>query len=135
IGLSKLFDKHLDAGFWGHFGWERTDTAIAGRTHFYTASVGADLKVKILEDLIFAGEIWYGKNLSDLRGCIDQGVNTVRGVEIASRGGWAELLAQLTRGYAVAGGIGIDDPRNSSLTGIAPTATNAPRLLNIAPYA
>ena len=31
--------------------------------------------------------------------------------------------------------VGIDDPRNSSLTGIAPTATNAPRLVNIAPYA
>lgn len=132
LGLSRLLGKRLDAGFWGHFAWERTDTAIAGRTHFYSASVGADLKVKILEDLIFSGEAWYGKNLSDLRGGIDQGVNTTRGVEIAARGGWAELLAQLTSAYAVAGGISVDDPRNSSFDGLAPTAT--PRVHNIAPY-
>jgi hypothetical protein len=132
IGLSRLLGKRLDAGFWGHFGWERTDTPIAGRHHFYTASVGADLRVKILEDLTFAGEIWYGKNLSDLRGGIDQGVNTTRGVEIAARGGWAELLANLIGGYFVAAGVGVDDPRNSSFDGLAPTAT--PRVHNIAPY-
>jgi hypothetical protein len=132
IGLSRLLGKRLDAGFWGHYGWERTDTAFAGRKHFYTASVGADLRVKILDDLIFSGEIWYGKNLSDLRGGIDQGINTTRGVEIAARGGWAELLAQLTTVVAIAGGVGVDDPRNSSFDGLAPTAT--PRVHNIAPY-
>src|SRR6185436_7444161 len=65
-------------------------------------------------------------------GGIDQGINTTRGVEIASRGGWAELLAQLTTAYAFAGGVGVDDLRNSSFDGLAPTAT--PRVHNIAPY-
>ncbi|MBI3855123.1 MAG: hypothetical protein HY293_05475 [Planctomycetes bacterium] len=127
LGLAKLLGKRLDAGVWGHFGWERTDTAIAGRVHFYSASVGADLKVKILDELTFSGEVWYGKNLSDVRGGIDQGVNA-NGVEIAARGGWAELLAQLATPYAVAGGVSVDDPRDSSLT----VATQ--RSHNIAPY-
>src|SRR6185436_12013534 len=110
--------------------WERTEVPIgaSGRTRFYTGSIGGDLKVKILDELTFAGEIWYGKNLSDVRGGIDQGVNTGRGMEIAARGGWAELIAQLADPYSAAVGVGVDDPRNSSLN----VATQ--RSHNIAPY-
>ena len=130
VGLAKLFGKRVDAGLWGHWGWERTEVPIgaSGRTRFYTGSIGGDLKVKILDELTFAGEIWYGKNLSDLRGGIDQGVNTTRGEEIAARGGWAELVAQLADPYFVAVGVGVDDPRDSSLS----VATQ--RSHNIAPY-
>jgi hypothetical protein len=133
IGVAKLLGKRVDAGVWGHYGWERTEIPIgaSARTVFYTASVGYDLKVKIIDELIFAGEIWYGKNLSDLRGGIDQGVNTVRGMEIAARGGWAELVAQLANPYYVAVGVGVDDPRNSSLS-TAGALTQ--RTHNIAPY-
>ena len=84
--------------------------------------------MKIIDELIFSGEIWYGKNLSDVRGGIDQGINTTRGNEIASRGGWAELVAQLADPYQVAAGVGVDDPRDSSLS----VATQ--RSHNIAPY-
>jgi hypothetical protein len=128
VGLSKLFDKRMDWGVRGHHGWERTESSIAGRTHFYTQSVGADLKIKILDDLTFAGEIWFGKNLSDLRGGIDQGVNVATGREITARGGWAELIAQLAIPYSIAAGAGVDDPRNGTLT----VATQ--RSHNIAPY-
>lgn len=130
IGLAKLFGKRVDAGLWGHYGWERSEVPIgaSARTRFYTGSIGYDLKVKILDELTFAGEIWYGKNLSDVRGGIDQGVNTGRGMEIASRGGWAELMAQLADPYFVAVGVGVDDPRNSSLTAAGQ------RQHNIAPY-
>jgi len=128
IGLARLLGRRVDVGVWGHYGWERTESAIAGRTHFYTGSVGADLKVKIFDELTFAGEIWYGKNLSDLRGGIDQGVDVATGKEIVSRGGWAELIAQLAVPYSVAVGVGVDDPRDSSLS----VATQ--RSHNIAPY-
>ncbi len=128
LGLARLLGKRLDAGVWGHYGWERVDSPVAGRSEFYTASVGYDLKIKILDELTFAGEIWYGKNLSDLRGGIDQGINLALGNEIAARGGWAELLAQLADPYSVAVGVGVDDPRNSSLS----AATQ--RSHNIAPY-
>jgi len=128
VGMARLLGKRVDVGVWGHYGWERTESPIAGRKHFYTNSVGADLKVKILDELTFAGEIWYGKNLSDLRGGIDQGVNTATGQEIAARGGWAELMLQLSKPYSVAGGVGVDDPRNGTLT----AATQ--RSHNIAPY-
>jgi hypothetical protein len=128
VGLAKLFGKRVDVGVWGHFAWERTETPVVGRTHFYSSSIGADLKVKILDELSFAGEIWYGKNLSDLRGGIDQGVNTATGKEIVSRGGWAELIAQLAAPYSVAVGVGVDDPRDGTLS----AATQ--RSHNIAPY-
>lgn len=128
IGLAKLLGKRVDLGFWGHHGWERTESVIAGRTHFYTQSVGADLKVKIMDELTFAGEIWIGRNLSDLRGGVDQGVDVATGKEIGARGGWAELIAQLATPYSVAAGVGVDDPRNSSLS----VATQ--RSHNFAPY-
>jgi hypothetical protein len=128
VGLARLFDKRVDVGVWGHFAWERTETKIAGRNHFYSNSVGADLKAKILNELTFAGEIWYGKNLSDLRGGIDQGVDTATGKEIVSRGGWAELVAQLADPYFIAVGVGVDDPRDGTLS----AATQ--RSHNIAPY-
>jgi len=107
INLSRLFDKRVDMGFWGHYGWEHTDTAFVSRRNFYTASVGADLKVKILEDLIFAGEIWYGKNLSDLRGCIEFGVTLRRSVgpqsaDAANPGRSAlQLAGEMTRVCAI----------------------------------
>jgi len=128
VGLTKLFGKRVDLGIWGHHGWERTESVIAGRTHFYTQSVGGDLKIKILDELTFAGEIWFGKNLSDLRGGIDQGVDVATGKEIVSRGGWAELVAQLAAPYSVAVGVGVDDPRDGTLS----VATQ--RSHNIAPY-
>jgi hypothetical protein len=128
IGLSTLAGKRIDLGVWGHYGWERTETRIAGRSHFYTTSVGADLKVKICDELVFAGEIWHGKNLSDLRGGIDQGVDVTSGREIIARGGWAELVAQLTAPYSVAVGVGVDDVNHGSLS----LATQ--RDHNIAPY-
>ncbi len=128
IGLAKLLGRHVDVGVWGHYGWERTETIIAGRTRFHTSSVGADLKVKILDELAFAGEIWYGKNLSDLRGGIDQGVDVTTGREIIARGGWAELVAQLATSYSVAVGVGVDDVNDGSLS----LATQ--RDHNIAPY-
>jgi hypothetical protein len=128
VGLSRLLGKRIDLGVWGHYGWERTETKIAGRNWFHTSSIGADLKVKILNELVFAGEIWYGKNLSDLRGGIDQGIDVTTGREIISRGGWAELVAQLADPYSVAVGVGVDDPNNGSLS----LATQ--RDHNIAPY-
>ena len=63
-----------------------------------------------------------------MRGGIDQGINAARGMEIAARGGWGELVAQLADPYFVAAGVGVDDPRNSSLT------VGTQRVHNIAPY-
>src|SRR5207249_4295891 len=128
MGLANLLSKHLDFGVWGHYGWEQLNVALLGRRNFYTSSIGVDLRYKFLDLFTFSGEAWYGKNLSDLRGGIDQGINTTRAIEIASRGGWIELLAQVAEWDAVAGGVGFDDPRNSSLS----AATSRSR--NLAPY-
>jgi hypothetical protein len=117
-GLANLMDKHLDLGVWGHYGWERTHAPIgvSGKEVFYTESIGADLRAKFLDVFTFSAEAWYGKNLDDVRGGIGQGVNTVRGREIAARGGWLELAAQVTSWDLLAVGASLDDPRNSSLS-------------------
>jgi hypothetical protein len=65
----------------------------------------------------FAGEIWLGENLSDLRGGIGQGVNTTTGPEIASKGGWVELGYKASPTYRIAIGYTKDDPSDSDLTG------------------
>lgn len=129
-GLASIFEKRLDIGVWGHIGWEELEGKIAGEDGFTTSSVGLDLKFKLMDTLILSGEVWTGRNLSDLRGGIDQGVNTATGDEIASTGGWVELAwTILPPNLTLFGGVAIDDPRNDDLT----AATQRSR--NLAPFA
>lgn len=132
IGLSNLLGKHLDFGVWGHYGWEQVNTPVFGRRNFHTESIGLDVRARFLEVFTLSSEIWYGMNLNDLRGGVDQGVtlNAASGTarEIAARGGWVELMAQVADPVAVAGGVALDDPRNSSL------AAATQRSRNLAPY-
>ncbi|HLF93771.1 MAG TPA: hypothetical protein VJB14_09915 [Planctomycetota bacterium] len=128
VGMSNLLGKSLDFGVWGHYGWEQVNVPLLGRTHFHTSSVGLDLRLKFLDLFTLSGEAWIGKNLNDVRGGIDQGVDAATAREIAARGGWVELAAQVAAWDTLAGGVSLDDPRNSSLS--APTA----RSRNFAPY-
>lgn len=130
LGLASLFEKRFDIGVWGHIGWEELEGEIAGEDSFTTSSVGLDLKIKLMDTLVLSGEIWGGKNLSDLRGGIDQGVNTATGDEIASAGGWVELAwTILPPNLTLSGGVAVDDPKDGDLT----AATQ--RSKNVAPFA
>ena len=130
LGLASLLEKHLDIGVWGHIGWEELEGQIAGEDRFTTSSIGLDLKVKLLDTLVLSGEIWEGKNLSDLRGGIDQGINVATGDEISSAGGWVELAwTILPPNLTLSGGVAVDDPKDGDLT----AATQ--RSKNVAPFA
>lgn len=128
VGVANLLGKSLDFGTWGHYGWEQVNVPLLGRSNFHTSSVGVDLRLRFLDLFTLSGEAWIGKNLNDVRGGIDQGVDAATAREIAARGGWVELAAQVAAWDTLAGGVSLDDPRNSSLS--AATA----RSRNLAPY-
>lgn len=107
--------KPLIVGFSGSWAEEATKFAVGTEKRFVQAMVSAHLRVPILERLWLSGEVFYGQNLSDLRGGIGQGVNTTTGQEIVSMGGWLELSGQPMDWLKLHGGFAIDDPDDADL--------------------
>ena len=84
----------LEIGAWGHQAWEELDNPLDGTEEdaFQSSVVGVDLKLPLYQDrLALTAEGWTGKNLSDVRGGILQGINTKTGAEIHAMGGFAQL--------------------------------------------
>lgn len=118
VGYSHAFlveKKPLVLGFWGHRSWEETDTRYGGKDKFDGSSVGLDLTLPLHAVLTVKGELWRGKCLTDLRGGVGQSINTTTGDEVESKGGWAEVVLALCKGYAIAAGYTVDDPKNGDL--------------------
>ena len=93
-------------GIWGHAareelgdGQDMSSTSFGG--HFY-------LPVPAPIGLVLMGEIFAGKNLSDIRGGIGQGVNPMTGDEIPAAGGWLELVQVFTERHMLALGTSLD---------------------------
>lgn len=107
--------KNATFGLWGHYAWERTAKPVGGKTHFNSHSLGLDLQWSIAPKWTLAGEFWTGRNLSDFRGGIAQGVNTNTGREIASKGGWLELGYDVSPKHRIAIGYTIDDPEDNDV--------------------
>ena len=116
---SLVLDRPAELGVWGFVSWEQIDTPIAGEDNFVSRGVGIDWNLPIAECLSWRGEAFYGRDLSDWRGGVAQGVNTTTGEEIESRGGWTELQFEPFAWYQFAAGATIDDPVNSDLVGNA----------------
>lgn len=107
-------------GIWGTRAWEDPDERIAGSDRFDSWGYGADLIIPLYENMLWIkGEIWEGQNLDDVRGGIFQGINTVTGDEIRSRGGFVELSYKPVDWYEVTGGWSTDDPYNKDLESAA----------------
>jgi len=109
---------NFELGLWGHTAREKTDTpqGASGRQRFTSEVIGLDVTVPIYQDVLWVkGELWQGKNLTDVRGGILQGINTVTGQEVHSEGGWFELGAKPCKWLTVHGGFSFDDPRDSDL--------------------
>ena len=104
-----------EIGAWGHYAWEDPDTEFAGRRQFRSSAIGLDVQIPVVDRLTIKGEIWSGKNADDVRGGIFQGINTVTGDEIRSRGGFGELVFTLNDHVTLHGGISRDDPNNRDL--------------------
>jgi len=102
----------VSLGVSGHYAWEETIRRVGGREGFRSQSLSLDYNLALHDRLALQGEAWFGRNLSDFRGGIGQGINTGFGTEIRSRGGWAELALKLSKYYSIYPGFTIDDPRD-----------------------
>ena len=116
---SRIPQCPISLGIWGLLGFESIETPIAGNDDFYSGGIGFDAIVPLTERWTLRGEGWWGQNLSDWRGGIAQGVNTVTGQEIHSRGGWVEVQRQAHEAHVLALGLTADDPSDSDLAGNA----------------
>ncbi len=127
--------KSAELGIAYHEGWERTRFPVGtrGERHFRSEAIVADLIVPFTPGLILRAEAWAGRNLSDIRGGIGQGVNATTGREISARGGFAEIEARLAGFYRIGLGGTLDDPKNDEVPTGATQAT-AGRTLNRAAY-
>jgi hypothetical protein len=116
FGLSyPLGTRRLSLGLWGHFAQMEVGTPIAGEDTFDGHSLGLDLELPLGSRVVVRGKAWTGSNLSDFRGGIGQAVNRTTGEEISSRGGWAELGADLTPAYTIAVGYTVEVPEEDDL--------------------
>ncbi len=106
----------LETGIWADYAWENPDTEFAGKRRFRSYAVGMDYTIPLQENVVWLkGELWTGANVDDVRGGIFQGINTVTGEEIGSKGGWAELDVKAADHYVLAVGYSRDDPDNVDL--------------------
>jgi hypothetical protein len=93
-------------GVWGHVGKEE----LGDGTEYDTGSIGAHFFLPLADVLTLLGEVYRGRNLSDIRGGIGQGVNRVASEEIDATGGWLELAAVITPRHMIALGNTLDLP-------------------------
>ncbi len=107
--------RNGELGLWAHHAWERTTNPVAGQTRFMSHSIGLDYQQRLSRNWDLKGEIWSGRNLSDFRGGIGQGVNNTTGSEIRSKGGWLELGWQYSPKQRLAFGYTFDDPNDADV--------------------
>lgn len=103
--LAELKIATVTAGVWGHVARETVDATDSDSN---SMAVGAHAKVEIGVAAV-QGEVWYGQELSDVRGAIGQAVNAM-GEEIAAAGGWLEVAVKPIPQSTTAVGFTIDDP-------------------------
>lgn len=120
---SHVCDQFAEVGVWGFTSFESVEVPIGGNDEFVSRGLGIDWSLPLVSRVTWRGEAWYGRNLSDWRGGIGQGVNTVTGEEIESHGGWTELQFQMKPWWKLALGTTMDNPTDNDLIGSAFTRT------------
>jgi len=90
--------------------WEKTATPVAGERNFRSESAGLDFELRLRQRVTIQAEAWTGRNLSDFRGGIGQGVSPSTGSEIRSRGGWFEAGTRTGKIHSIYAGVSLDDP-------------------------
>jgi hypothetical protein len=113
IGYSRPLgskDRIASIGVSSLYGYLKTARLIAGRTDFRSQLVNIDFTLPVTGRLAFKGEGWWGRNMSDVRGGVAQGINVATGQEIRGRGGWGEANVKISRYLSVSPGFSTDDP-------------------------
>jgi hypothetical protein len=102
-------ERLASLGIWGLRGWE--DSLERFDSYVY----GLDLFLPLSSSFTLRGEIWKGRNLSDFRGGIAQGIEATGRREIDSIGGWAELVCRIAPWFTFAPGYTLDNPDDGDL--------------------
>jgi hypothetical protein len=103
---------------------------VEGDKTYDSQGVFAEFSLPLITNYTLRGEWFTGKNLSDVRAGIGQGVRS--GNEINTTGFWGEFVAAPTPWLKLATGYGQDDPARKDLV---PTADAPARVLNTATWA
>lgn len=109
--------KKISIGVHGHWAQEELDVPLAtGDRTFSSEAVGLDLILWLHERVSLRTDLFYGRNLDDIRGGNNQGVNATTGNEIGAHGGWAELGIVLASWYNLILGGYLDNPHHKDLS-------------------
>ena len=108
-----------EVGVWLHNAVDEPDdaaNAIPGSDRFDSNAIGLDVQLPLFhDDFSLKAEVWTGENLDDVRGGIFQGINTVTGDEIDSRGGFLELGWKANENLSLHLGFSNDNPENDDV--------------------
>ncbi|MBI4333481.1 MAG: hypothetical protein HY673_19625, partial [Chloroflexi bacterium] len=131
VPLAWARGEPLNLGLWGHTGREETGKKVGGKDSFSSHSVGVDLTLPLPWRMTLRGEAWTGRDLSDFRGGVGQGISTAsRARGVRASGGWGELLFHATNFYSSAIDFSLDDPADGNLPARARTRNQAFWLAN-----
>ncbi|MEZ4273492.1 MAG: hypothetical protein R3C68_19270 [Myxococcota bacterium] len=110
-GEIKLWaNEPVKLGVWGHYAREE----ISVGSDVASSMVGFDASIPIIDAIALEGEGWMGQNLSDVRGGIGQGINSL-GQEIDASGGWIQLKLVPCQKLQLFGGITLDNPNDADV--------------------
>lgn len=105
----------------GHWGNETLDSTVSNVVvdtdvkDYNTWSVIGSLFLPLHQNIALQGTIWQGKNLDTYYGGIGQGINKTLQKGIGARGGYIQLITDLTDRLNWNMAYGIDDPDNQDL--------------------
>ena len=107
----------IEVGLSGSWSKEEYDSATVNAVHSFASwSANADWSVPLTEQWSWKGEFFTGRNLDQLMGGINQGVNGALWRGIRDTGGWTQLSFSPTDKWTFNGGIGIDNPCDGDLS-------------------
>ncbi len=128
LHLGLLTEKPTVIGVGGCWQREEYDTAADGDNVDYTSeSVVVDVTLPLAGWLSVKGEFFSGRDIDFLLGGVGQGINIGEEREITSNGGWAAVEikppVEALKSWTFNLGLGIDDPDNDDLRGMAAAKT------------
>jgi hypothetical protein len=102
----------LRFGVWGH----AASSELADGTQYTGASAGMHLYVPVVSKMVWLGEAYFGTDLADIGGGIDQGYSVMTHRTIHGAGGWFEIATLPSEHHMLAVGGSVDSARASDLS-------------------
>ena len=118
-----LTDRQSLFTFSGVYGREKVTGAENPITYESWLIHGA-VQLPLTQRLTVQGMFWKGENLDNYYAGINQGIDALKGIEVASHGAWGQLVYNLTKSTRTSIGYGFEDPDDDTLSGDARVYTD-----------